>query len=227
VAVNKAGRIAIGAAVAIVLLLALAQLLLPRIAAGIVSSRVGRYGRVLSVSVSASPAIELLWRDADSVTVKAGALSLSPQQAAKLVWEGRGADRISFSARSARLGPLRLTDVSMQKRGSVLSAQGSASAADVRAALPQGLSVALVRSEGAGVVVRASGGLFGVGASVTALARPKEGKLVVRPQGSLFGALQLTLFADPHVYVQGIAASAELSSPGARSYRLHLAARLR
>ena len=224
---GRAGRIAIGAAVAIVLALALAQLLLPRIAAGIISSRVGRYGRVLSVSVSAWPAIELLWRDADSVTVKAGALSLSPQQAAKLVWEGRGADRIDFTAASVRLGPLRLTDVSLRKRGDALSAQGSASAADVRAALPPGLSVALARSEGGSVVVKASGGPFRVGASVTAVAGPQEGKLVARPREALLGGLHLTLFADPHVYVQGIAAGVEGESGGAASYRLYMRARVR
>ena len=55
------------------LLLVLAQLLLPRIAASRISSRVGRYGTVQSVSVSAWPAVELLWGHADSVRVKAGA----------------------------------------------------------------------------------------------------------------------------------------------------------
>jgi len=44
-----------------VLLLGLAQLFLPRIAAGRITSRLGRYGRVESVSVSAWPAVKLLW----------------------------------------------------------------------------------------------------------------------------------------------------------------------
>ena len=43
------------------LVLALAQVLLPRIAASRISSRVGRYGTVQSVSVKAWPAVELLW----------------------------------------------------------------------------------------------------------------------------------------------------------------------
>ena len=37
------------------------------IAASRISSRVGRYGKVQSVSVSAWPAVELLWGHADSV----------------------------------------------------------------------------------------------------------------------------------------------------------------
>ena len=63
----------------VVLLLALAQLLLPRIAASRISSRVGRYGKVQSVSVSAWPALKLLWGKADSAQVRAGSLSLSPR----------------------------------------------------------------------------------------------------------------------------------------------------
>ena len=71
-------RIALLAAAGVLLLLGLAQLLLPRIASSTISSRVGRYGKVESVSVSAWPAVELLWGSADSVRVKARRLSLSP-----------------------------------------------------------------------------------------------------------------------------------------------------
>ena len=60
-----------------VLALALAQLLLPGIAASRISSRVGRYGEVQSVSVSAWPAVKLLWGSADSVTVRARSLRVS------------------------------------------------------------------------------------------------------------------------------------------------------
>ena len=63
------------------LVLALAQLLLPRIAASRICSRVGRYGQFDSVSVSAWPAVELLWGSADSVQVQAGSLALNPAQA--------------------------------------------------------------------------------------------------------------------------------------------------
>src|SRR6476620_398989 len=87
-------RMGLAIAGAALLLLALAQLLLPRLAASRISSRVGRYGEVASVSVSAWPALKLLWGSADSVRVKARHLSLSPGQAAKLLWEGRGAARM-------------------------------------------------------------------------------------------------------------------------------------
>ena len=61
------------------LVLALAQVLLPRIAASRISSRVGRYGKVQSVSVSAWPAVELLWGSVDSVRVAAGEPRAEPR----------------------------------------------------------------------------------------------------------------------------------------------------
>ena len=77
------------------------------------------------------------------------------------------------------------------------------------------------------VEVRAGGGLFGVRTSVDAVARAQEGKLVVHPLGLLLGGLQLTLFANPHVRVEGVGASA-IQGPGAvAGYRLTMRASLR
>jgi hypothetical protein len=227
VAVGRAGRIAVGLAGAIALALALAQLLLPRIAASRISSRVGRYGNVLSVHVTAWPAVKLLWGDADSVKVTAGSLNVSLKQTSKLLQEARGVNELTMTASSAREGPLRLSDVRLAKRGSALKAEGLMSAADVKAALPEGFAVQLLGSERGTVEVRASGGLFGVGASVDAVALASEGKLVAHPRGLLIEGLRLTLFSDPHVYVLGISASQETDSSGAPSYRLAMTAKLR
>lgn len=208
-----------------VLLLVAAQLILPRIAASVISSRVGRYGRVESVSVSAWPAVKLLWGSVDSVKVKAGSLAIEPGQAGKLLWEARDTARMEVMAERVRVGSLRLSDARLTKRGSSLSAQARASEADVRAALPAGFSVQLVRSEGGEVEVQASGGLFGVGASLDAVALASEGKLVAHPLGLLVEGLRLTLFSDPHVYVEGVGAS--MSSGPPLTYGLSMRASLR
>jgi hypothetical protein len=225
--VHRAGRIAAIVIAAIALVLALMQVFLPRIAASTISSKLRRYGHVQSVSVSAWPALELLWGSADSVNVKVRDLALSTHQAAKLLWEGRDASRVDMTASSVRLGPLRVTDVSLRKRGDALSARARASTADVSAALPAGLSVALLRSEAGRVEVSASGGLFGVGASVDAVAEAQEGRLVAHPLGLLLGGFQLTLFVDPHVYVQGVAAEALAGASGSQGYGLRINAVLR
>jgi hypothetical protein len=227
VRVGRAGRIAVGLAGAIVLALVLAQLLLPRIAASRISSRVGRYGSVQSVHVSAWPALKLLWGDADSVKVRASALSASPAQSSKLLWEARGVNELELTASSARVGPLRLSDVTLHKHGAALRAEGLVSEADAEAALPDGFAVQLLGSEQGEVEVRAGGALFGIGASVDAAASASDGKLIVRPRGLLIEGLTLTLFADPHVYVLGVSASRANGSGGEPGYRLGMTARLR
>jgi hypothetical protein len=220
-------RIALGALVAIVLVLVLAQLLLPGIAAERVRARVGKYGTVESVSVKAWPAVKLLWGSADSVTVRAKSLRMSPQQAAKLLLQARGVERMTTEAASVREGSLQLHDARFQKHGNTLQAQAWAAQTDVKAALGKGFEVQLLSSGGGQVEVRLSGGLFGVGASVDAVARAQEGKLVVHPLGFLLGSLQLTLFANPHVRVEGVGASAAVGPGGVAGYELTMRASLR
>jgi hypothetical protein len=182
---------------------------------------------VESVTVKAWPAVELLWGHADSVKVRARNLELSPAQTGKLLREARGVEKIELTAASAQEGPLRLSDVSFHKQGAALSAQAQISAADVKAALPDGFDVQLLSSGGGEVEVRATGGLFGVGASVNAVAHASEGRLVASPRGFLVGGLQLTVFSEPDVYVEGVGASATLGSGGVVGYRLTIRASLR
>ena len=214
-------------ATAALLLLVLAQILLPRIAASTISSRVGRYGSVASVHVSAFPAVELLWGSADSVKVRAGKLALKPAQAAGLLWESRGVARLDVHADSVEVGPLRVSDATLSKRGNVLRARARTSEADVAAALPPGLALRLISSGGGRVEVQASGGLFGLlsaGASVPAVAQAIDGRLVAHPLGALVEGFHLTLFSDPHVYVEGVGAST--GGPPPLVYSLSMGARL-
>jgi hypothetical protein len=200
---RRAARVALGTAGGVVALLGLAQLLLPGIAAQRVRSQLGRYGAVRSVSVSAFPAIELLWGHAQSATVRAGALSIGVSQASQLLWQGRGVERFDLRAASMALGPLTMHDVSFQKRGAALYTQGTLSEAALRSALPGSTSVQPLESTPSGVEVRVSGSLFGVGGSVDVLLSAQEGKLLAQPQGIPFGGLiKVTLLSDPHVYVQ-------------------------
>jgi LmeA-like phospholipid-binding len=222
---GRGARIGAWLAGGVVVVLALIQVLLPRIAASRISSRVGRYGTVQSVSVTAWPAVELLWEHADSVHVKAKSISLTPSQAAKLLAEARGTGDMDVSAEHVQVGSLRLSSASLRKRGSALVAQADVTEADAMAALPSGLSVRLLRSEHGEVEVRASGALFGVGASVNAIAAASGGDLIAHPVGFLVEGLKLTLFSDPRVHVEGVGASALGGSPP--SYRLTMAAKLR
>jgi hypothetical protein len=228
VQVGRAGRIAAGLAGAIVLALVLAQLFLPGIAASRVRSRVGKYGTVKSVTVKAWPAVELLWGKAESVEVKAGSLSMSPAQTVKLLGEARGVRSMSLTAESVKEGPLQLHEASFQKHGDALVGQASTTRADVGKALGEGIEVRLEGSHDGQVDVSASGGLFGVKASVDAVAKAEEGKLVVHPLGFLLEGLKLTLIDNPRVYVEGVGASAVTGPSGeVAGYRLTMRASLR
>jgi hypothetical protein len=207
------------------LALALAQLLLPGIVADRIASRLGRYGSVQSVQVQAWPAVELMWGSADAVEVRAGSLTMSAAQAASFLWEARGTHRVGLSATSVRLGRLRLGDVRLRKLGATLGAEALTSEDDVRAALPRGVELALLGSAGGRVRVRASGGLFGVAASVEAVASASEGRLIAHPLAPLREGVELTLFSDPHVHVEGVSAGVVQGRPA--TYRLTLAASLR
>jgi hypothetical protein len=218
-------RLLLALAASALVLLGLAQLVLPRIAASTISSRVGRYGKVQSVSVTAWPAVELLWGSADSVRIRIRSLALAPAQAATLLAEASGVARMDVTAANVRFGSLALLDATLSKRGARLSGAATIEQAGVRAALPEGFSVRLLRSEAGRVEVRASGGLFGVGGSLDAVALAERGRLVVHPLGFLLEGLQLTLFADRHVYVEAVAARELDNSPP--SYRLTMRARLR
>lgn len=226
--VRRAGRIAAWLAGAIVLMLVLAQLFLPSIAASRVRSRVERYGTVKSVTVQAWPAVELLWGKAESVNVKAGSLHLSTGQMAKLLGEARRVKSMRVSAESMKEGSLQLYDASLQKQGDALLGSAWASRADVKTALGEGFEVQLQPSSAERVRMSVEGGLFGVKASVRAVAEAQKGDVVVHPLGFLLEGLKLTLFAEPEVYVEGVGASATAGPSGkGAGYRLSFRASLR
>jgi len=210
---------------AAVLVLGLAQLLLPRIAESRIRSRLDRYGEVHSVHVSAWPAIELLWKEADSAQVRAGALALSTGRATSLLHEATGISRISFTASSVRLGKLRLTRATLHKHGDGLSAAGLVSGADLRAALPPGVALRLLGSNAGKVTVRVTGALFGLGAALDAVGEASSGRIVVHPTGPLLGTVRLSLYSDPRIHVLAISAREVRTSPP--SYRVGLTALLR
>ena len=71
----------------------------------------------------------------------------------------------------------------MEKHGSAISASATLTQQQLDEALPSGFHIEPMASGGGEVEARASGGLFGVQASITALVKPLEGRLVAEPQG--------------------------------------------
>jgi hypothetical protein len=228
----RASRIALGVSAPLVLMLLLSQALLPSLAAKRVSDRVSRYGTVKSASVSAFPALELLWGKADSVSVHAGTLSITPAQIASLLWEGRVVSHTMVTVDTTSLhmailpNALTMSDIHMEKHGSSVQASATLTQQQLSEALPSGIRFEPVASGGGQVQARASGGLFGVQASIDVILRPFEGRLVAEPQGlPLAGLATFTLFSDSHLKVTSVGVQVLRRHPFA--YGLSLRATLR
>jgi hypothetical protein len=209
---HRTTRVVLAVGTFVALVVVLAQVFLPALAAKRVSNRVARYGTVKNVSVSALPALELLWGKADSVSVTAGALSVPATDVASLLWEAHTVGSMTVSAESATLTGipslargLTVSDLHVEKRGSTIGASATLTQQQLDEALPSGFRIEPIASGGGQVQARASGGLFGVQASITVLVKPLGGRLVAEPQGFPLASLAtVTLFSDSHLKVGSV-----------------------
>jgi hypothetical protein len=195
---------------AAVLLLGLAQLLLPGIAASRLRDRLARDGTVASVSVSAVPAVKLLWGQADHLGVSFSSLHVTTRRTGELLAQAHGVTNIDLKASTLVNGPLTLSDVTVRKRGDQLSAAATLSRAALAQALPAGLSAQPIASGGGQLLLRAQANLLGFGLAADVLLSARDGALVLAPVGIplISGLLGWTVFSDPHVFVQGVGAQA-------------------
>ena len=187
-------------------MLVAAQLLLPGIATRSLHDRLARHGEVLSVSISAFPAIELLWGQASSATVRlrsyrsSGVLSNSLDQIS-------GVDSLDLSVGTLTSGALTLHDVRLTKRGNRIDAGAQVRDRDLRSALPLMRSVTPVGSADGGVVLRGTVSVFGIDTTVDATVQAQNGEIVVAPNVP-FGALaSVTVFSDPSFDVRAVHAT--------------------
>jgi hypothetical protein len=213
----------------VVVVLGLAQLLLPGLAAQRVRDELSRYGTVRSATINAFPAVELLWGHAQSATVTVGQLDMGLSQASELLSKATGVGRIDMTAESMRLGSLTMSHAVMEKRGEELYIRGAVGQADLLAGVPGAMAMQLIGRVPGGVEVRVTGSLFGVASTVDALLSIQEGKLVAQPQGIPFaGFIKLTLLSDPRIDLQAFDLSpAAASAGGSPVYLARIWAKLR
>ncbi|HEX4109187.1 MAG TPA: LmeA family phospholipid-binding protein [Solirubrobacteraceae bacterium] len=189
-------------------LLALSQLLLPGIAASRLRTRLSRNGVVERVSVSAFPALKLLWGHADKVTVHYASMHVNNARVSSLMGQSRNVGKVDVYARTLDIGPLSLTNAVLHKRGDQLTGEAALSTAALSHALPSGFSVQPVASGNGELELRASASLFGLGVSADVLLEAQEGSLVLVPIGIpiIGSSLRLTVFNEPNARVSGVGA---------------------
>jgi hypothetical protein len=191
----------------LLVLLVVAQLVLPGIAAQRLRDRLARSGTVLGVEVDAFPAIELLWHQADHVVVRMGSYRSSAATLNSTVGQIGNVATLDASAEQFSTGLLTVRNAAMRKRGNQLSATATVTETDLRSALPVLNSVQPVGSSGGQITLRGTATVLGVPLTVDASVRPQNGALIVSPNVP-FGALAtITLFSNSAIFVQGVAAA--------------------
>jgi len=186
-----------------VAVLAAAQLLLPGITARSLRDRLAQNGEVISVRVSAFPAIELLWLDASRVTVRlrsyrsAGVVANSLDQIS-------GIDRLDVSVGTLKTGALTMHDVTLRKRGDRIVGHARIRDRDLRAALPLIHSVTPVRTAKGGVVLRGRASVLGIGTTVDATLQARHGRIVVVPNVPFSALATVTVFSDSGFDVRSV-----------------------
>jgi LmeA-like phospholipid-binding len=194
--------------VLIVVLLAVAQLVLPGIAAQILRDRLSRSGKVIGVEVDAFPAIELLWQHADKVVIRMQQYRSNPSNLGSMLSQAGDVGTLEASAGKVESGLLTLRDVTLRKRGNQLAGSARVTDADLRAALPILDSVQLVATGAGQLTLRGTATLLGVTATIDATVRAQDGQIVVQPDVPLGGLATISVFSSPHLAVSAVGASA-------------------
>lgn len=198
----------------LVLLAVLGELLLPGIAAQRAREVLGRYGHVEKVEVKASPALALLFGEAQSVSVRAGSLTASPQQLIALEQEASGVSSGLIETPALTLplpaplsGTVTLHHVSLSKHGAQLETVGRVGAGDVHATLPAGALIEHIGVLEGEPEIAGSAGLPGVRIAGGVLLGAEGGRIVGTPVGIPLASLaRFTLLADPRVYFESVSA---------------------
>ena len=188
----------------VILLLVVAQLVLPGIAAQRLRDRLAKSGQVLDVHVSAFPAIELLWHQADRVVVRLKTYHSNPRPLSSLLEQTKDTGSLDASAGEFDTGMVNLHDAVLRKRGDTLTGSATVTASDLRSALGGAIQDVQPVASGGGQLTL-QGTVLGVTADATL--RAQNGALVVQPDVPILNFVTVTVFSDPHVGVQGVAAS--------------------
>lgn len=184
-----------------------AQLVLPGVAAQRLRDRLARSGQVLTVEVDAFPAVELLWDQADRVTVRMGIYAPQPGRLSSLLGELGQVGTVDASASQLRTGPLVLQNATLSKRGEEVTGSATVSEASLRAAVPFLQSVVPVASAGGELTLQGTASAFGVTATLDANVAAQDGTLVVSPDLPFGGLATVTVFSNPALDVQGVSAA--------------------
>ena len=204
--------LALGTTVIVVLLLELvAQLALPGIAADHVRDQLQKSGRVLDVEVSAFPALELIFHQADSVTVRMASYRSGTSQLTSLLQESGDVGTLHASAATFTDGLLTLHNATLTKHGNTLTGTAQVHESDLTHAIPLIKSVTPIASSGGTLTLQGTAAIPFLGnVTVPFVVQVEGGELIAKPAISLpvvGGLFTLKLFSNPHVRITSVSAA--------------------
>jgi hypothetical protein len=188
----------------VLLVLVVAQLVLPGLATQDLRDRLAKSGRVLEVKISAFPAIKLLWNQADRVVVRMDTYTSQPSHLSSLLDQASGVGTLDASANRLQAGLLVLHTARLRKRGDAVTGVATVTGADVQAALPIVSGVSLVGSSGGQVTLQGTATALGLSVTIQVIVSAQNGNLVVAPNLPFGGLATVTLFSNPHLAVQSV-----------------------
>jgi hypothetical protein len=192
----------------VIIVFGVAQLVLPGIAAHRIRSQLGQYGQVQSVSVSAFPAVELLWHHADSVSVHLSSFHADSSELTGRLDQLSDVGTLHAQVARVTVGLLTVRDARLVKHGPSLVATARVTDADLRGVLPILRTVTPVASASGQLILRGTADVLGAPISVDFSVRVSAGAIVVAPDIPFGGAVTVTAFSDPAVGVTSVSAAA-------------------
>lgn len=186
---------------------ALSELLLPSLAERRLRRSLSGNGTGVRVDVAAEPAIKLLFGHADSVRVNIREMRPGRGNLPDLLARTARTGRLDASVGSVVTHGLRIDDVFLRKRGSVLTARATVTRAAITAILPAAIKIDQRAAGSNTLAFTATLRALGKVVRVTTLVQAQKGRLLLAPDSVLGGLLRVTLFGDPRVYVDSLSSS--------------------
>lgn len=199
------------AAIVIAVLLAVfivTQLALPPLATSIAKHRLKKFGQVNSIYLSSFPAVQLAWEHVNKLDVQMDNFDATPAQLSSEIAQAGEVSNLNFTIGTFRTSVLTLHDVVVTKSHGEFHIGARLELADLRKALPIIQSLTPLPSPSGKMLFRGTAEVLGLRASVDTVVEVRDGKVVVAPTGLLGALATITVFHDPHLYVQSVSGRA-------------------
>jgi hypothetical protein len=187
-----------------ILVLGVGQLVLPPLAEHIERNRLDKHGKVISLSISAFPAVELLFGHADTVTAHLASLDGSQADLASNISRSAGVSKINVTIGQLTSGPITVHSVTILKRGKRYRGTGLITEASLRRAVPLLESVTPIASRDGTLTLQGTANVVLGTVTADANVAAQGGKVVVSGTGLISSFLHLTVWSNPKVYVESL-----------------------